>query len=302
MVMKRKVLKIGQSSLAVSLPSKWAKEHSLNAGDEIELAAEHGDLVIRGEGSISEGRELEFVCPPIGVLSNRIVVSPYIQGYDCVRIGFMSQEQHEFLLGSLKALMGFEVISETNNLITFKNVAKGIEDEFDNLFRRLFHITNLIGDSVLAFVSGDTTVMYSTIKEYEQTSNKLTNFCKRILNTQPRGETRKVTSKYQVICLTEIVGDMLRKIARYLDGETIRHGTEKELATLVALCKETFEIYLDPSYLRVVKHRHDSIDLEYACAEKAKRGKQDGFILGKISEMSHLLRELTLEIQYPLKE
>lgn len=302
MLMKRKVLKIGLSSLAVSLPSKWVKERNIKQGEEIDLEEEGSDLVIRGECGVPEGRELEFTCPPIDVLSNRIVVSPYIQGYDCVRIGFASQEQHEFLLGSLKALIGFEVISETNKIITFKNVAKGIEDEFDNLFRRLFHITNLIGESVLEFAQGKKTIAYSTIKEYEHTSNKLTNFCKRILNTQPRGETRKVTSKYQVICLTEIIGDMLRKIARYLDEEMIKHGTEKELATLVALCKETFEIYLDPSYTRVVKHRHDSINLEYDCAKKAKLGRQDGFILGKISEMSHLLRELTLEIQYPLKE
>ncbi|MCK5630481.1 MAG: AbrB/MazE/SpoVT family DNA-binding domain-containing protein, partial [Nanoarchaeota archaeon] len=38
MFMKRKVNKVGQNTLTVSLPSKWVKKLNIKPGDELELA------------------------------------------------------------------------------------------------------------------------------------------------------------------------------------------------------------------------------------------------------------------------
>ena len=47
--MKRKIVKHGNSTLTVSLPSKWAKNNSLKQGDEIDVIENGKELILNSK-------------------------------------------------------------------------------------------------------------------------------------------------------------------------------------------------------------------------------------------------------------
>ncbi len=55
--MRRKVVKLGPATLVVSLPSKWTKKFSINAGDELEMEEHNKNLIISTEKGINIEKE-----------------------------------------------------------------------------------------------------------------------------------------------------------------------------------------------------------------------------------------------------
>ena len=41
--MKRKIIKLGQATYVMSIPSKWIRENDLDKGDYIDVSEEEGD-------------------------------------------------------------------------------------------------------------------------------------------------------------------------------------------------------------------------------------------------------------------
>ena len=89
--MRRKIVKHGQGTLTVSLPSRWAKEQKLRAGDEIQVTPKQSILEIGEAKPVS--KEITIDLSGIGILLPRTVTSIYKAGFDRAKIYYSTHEE-----------------------------------------------------------------------------------------------------------------------------------------------------------------------------------------------------------------
>ena len=75
--MKRKLNRVGQNTLTVSLPSEWAKTHNLKPGDDIELM-ESGNTLTISKSKIPEKREVTIEINESQGLFKRLILIQYL--------------------------------------------------------------------------------------------------------------------------------------------------------------------------------------------------------------------------------
>lgn len=142
--MKRKVSKIGQSTLMVSLPHQWVKEHNLKKGDEVEVEVSAEVLEIRSANSIipQEKKEcslsFEYTYPK---MVRAFLKSLYRTGYDRIvlcNVEPKTREEIRFIVGNY--LLGFEVVEETEEKVVIESLTEPTEDKSSVLLRKVFFI------------------------------------------------------------------------------------------------------------------------------------------------------------------
>jgi phosphate uptake regulator len=210
--MKRKVLLIGKSSLAVSLPSKWAKGQGIKPGDEVTVDESEGGLRV-SSGSIK--RQDEFT---IRVKNNkffrRMIISPYVQGFERIVILFEEPEIYSKIVNTLPHLMGFEIVEEKQGRVVLQNVAEGLQANFDVLFKRLSHLVITIGETLKAYLEQVDEGRLSEIDSYELMTNRLHNYCRRILNLTHSKPLYSSTFLYSLVTDYEYIADLYKLILK----------------------------------------------------------------------------------------
>src|SRR3989338_11215308 len=88
--MKRKINKVGQDTLTVSLPKDWAERNHLKKGDEVEVNARDDILTIFGKGKNEKTIELEV--PNSLEIIHRFLKINYINGVDEIRMKFKDKK------------------------------------------------------------------------------------------------------------------------------------------------------------------------------------------------------------------
>ncbi len=296
--MKRKVLKVGNASLAVSLPSKWAKDHNLKSGDEVEVAEKDGGLCIATNGRI-EQEEITIKVSEGEHFVRRVIISPYIQGYNTIRVLYENHETRKKIDEVMNHIMGFEIVHEERGVVILKNVAAGVETEFNVVYQRAFHIVSTIFEVILDAIAKKDLSLLSEIDPYENTLNKLHNFYRRSLNTQSGMEVKKITAAYRIIAELESIGDALYIIASYLLKQkkmpNIKEGVEKTANAFA----QVSHMVRNPSMQGITHHRHSTKDVEEFLEKKAMSGEAHVYL--RLGEICHRTREMAVEILYPFE-
>lgn len=212
MNMRRKLVKQGGSALTVSLPAKWIKQKGLAAGDEVEV--EEKDKEIRISSGKSE--ELERVSIKVHMpskLIRRHIGNLYRRGYDEMEFKFDDPAIIHEIQKYMPDFMGLEITKQKKDSCIVKDLTGIKQEEFDNAFRRLFLITlSMAEESIEAVKKKDYDAM-SNILILEKTTNKLFNFCLRIVN---KYWDKNVYFMGKLLIRLEDIGDGYRDICKYL--------------------------------------------------------------------------------------
>jgi phosphate uptake regulator len=190
--MRRKVLRVGASSLAVSLPSKWVKEHEIKAGMEIDVREDWGNLVV--QSSDSDRRDsctidlkncsLSFMR---GVISNA-----YKRGYDEVVLHLADQDLMTSVEKIVADLIGFEIVEQNGSIVTIRNIARELESECDSFLRKSFQLVFTMSQILRQSLSTGVYDQQSSINQFKATITKYTNFVKRVVNKLRRTQRAMV--------------------------------------------------------------------------------------------------------------
>ncbi len=199
--MRRKVLKVGNASLAVSLPSTWAKRHRLRPGMELSVTDTGSRLSIQPARKESQDT-VTVTLPPARLFARRLILSPYIQGATTIILRYDDPAVRPLIDDALSYMMGFELIEQHRRSCTLANVARGIEEEFPAMYTRLFHIVRTM---LVALTQGNT----EELGAYARMADNLHLFLRRLLNTRIRWETKRITVAYRTVCMLEDVSDSL---------------------------------------------------------------------------------------------
>ncbi len=147
----RKVLKIGNSSLFITLPKPWCKKFSIDEGDFVEaLESSTGELILVPRKN--EGAEKIFFIN-LGELQRKyvekVISYAYINGYTKLRASYRSKKDLEDLKSLIESkFMGLILVSESDDEAVFSFALDINQVDFFEIVRRMDRITSFMIDSI----------------------------------------------------------------------------------------------------------------------------------------------------------
>ncbi|MBI5003124.1 phosphate uptake regulator PhoU [Candidatus Woesearchaeota archaeon] len=182
--MKRKVSKIGQSTLMVSLPHQWVKEQGIEKGDEVEIEAKGSIVEISTDKKKKkEKKEYKFCMHTENEKVIRIYLNTlYRVGYDRIVIEYKSEKTLNIIRYLVtNYLLGFEIVHEEENKCILESLTEPTEEKADVLLRKVFFIMY----EVLAIITEDikkgSFERLSTVQELMMRFDRFCNFFSRTL-------------------------------------------------------------------------------------------------------------------------
>lgn len=182
--MKRKVIRLGPISYAISVPKKWAERFSIEPGMELELIEEaDGSLRISPEkGQIQEIAELEIYKTDPVALIYHIVLSHYLHGFKRIILkGELTKSQADFMRIVHREIVGLEAIEVSKDKIVYEDLMYERETDIDSIVKRLFD--TLVAMAVeLKTALEENKFVGAALEEMDQTVDRFFNLGNRCCN------------------------------------------------------------------------------------------------------------------------
>ena len=148
-MLRRKLVRLGKSSLVISLPKDWLRDFNLRAGDEIAILIEkNGCLKVLPPKLISQTKTNPIVinvekCNQEKLLE-RLLIASYVVGRDPIiienRLG-LTEDQLNETRNVINKIRGIEIVKESPTHIVLRTFLDPTKYPLTGLLRRL---TNLI--------------------------------------------------------------------------------------------------------------------------------------------------------------
>ncbi len=135
---ERKIIRLGNSSFAISLPINWIKKADLKKGDKISLVENsNGELIVRPEFKKRDSNKIEIDLKDRSkdYLKSQLH-SAYIQGYNPIVLkGDIVDKKH--LKNLLSDYLSFELIEENGEGIIIRDFFDVNEANFSNFLAKI---------------------------------------------------------------------------------------------------------------------------------------------------------------------
>ena len=210
--MRRKVIQQGPSTLMVSLPSKWVKENNVKKGDEITLDVTNNQLVLYTEQK--QEKKTEVRIDRREEYLDRILMNKYRQGYNEVIVYYKDPDVIDDIKGTLRYLLGFEIVDQTAASCTIKNISEGSDENYEVMFRRLFQIMLTMAESCLEYAETKDDKKRKAAIDLRETLIKLEQFNLRLINKETSFSLQKKSLEYFYVWNIATFGKIWASFAR----------------------------------------------------------------------------------------
>lgn len=293
--MKRKVIQLAKKTLVISLPSKWAKQHGVKKGDEIEVEEKTGEILLR-TNSTKEVSKKELDSDKLELLTKRSLFRQYHEGTDEIQINFSNPRRVQDIQEYLNELIGYEIIKQGKQYAIINDVSGQKHQEFEHVMRRLFLLfKGMIEDSITAFKEKNRELLKNIILR-DVDINKFTHFCLRTLSKQNINQDKKMIY-FTMLYTLERIGDDYKNMIEFMIQTKKLPDIE-----VIRLC-ELFHAFFTKVY-EFTFHTRLSTAKEIAIVygrlrEKTRKymetkNTQTGFFLHSITNTLITLQELQL--------
>jgi len=247
--MQRKVSQIGPATLMVSLPSKWVKKYGIKKGDDINLNEEGAKLIL-GIEKKQDYKKTSLQIDDLGSFNQNYIGYLYKMGYDEIDVKFKNAEIFKQIQDRVSQLIGFEIIDQKENYCKIKSVSSALEDEFDNLLRRIFLLLIDFSENCLDAIKKEEYDRLKEIKLLEKKNDEFTDLCIRILaKKEIKGD--KSMFYYCIFRELEKLGDYYRDVCDFL----LKNNKTKLNKDTIGLLKDV-NLYLKNFYELFYKFDH----------------------------------------------
>lgn len=274
--MKRKVIQIADSTQLISLPRKWAIQHGIQKGDELDISEKGNTLIITAGNSNQSFTKTEIDVKEIESYLKYVLQGMYKKGYDEVIIHF----QNSSLMVELQELLhrqtiGFEVVSQSKKSCIIRAVAGGFEREYHTMFRRAFRTLISMSEGVLDMIITENASAAVSLVYLEEDNNKYSSFCRRILNKNATAAIKNINLEYCMIEQIEQMADEYKYLCKYVLSKpkslvNISRDIVKLYKNLSAYLKKVHEVFYSYDIKRAVplfQKRKDIIKHAYSIGE-----------------------------------
>lgn len=213
--MKRKVIQIADSTQLISLPRKWCLEHGIKKGDELEVIEDQSRIIVKVSNDKNEPERVTINATGLEYSVRTLVSSIYKSGYDEFKIFFSSAKELQHIQTIVKdSCLGFEIVEQGKDYVVARKISEPIPEEFDPVLRRTFvFLQHMMRETLIAVKNNDTNAL-NTIIAMDANINKLTYFCRRVLNKHGKGPYRITSPLYYIVDELEEIADRYKYICR----------------------------------------------------------------------------------------
>ncbi len=174
----RKVMRLGMSSLVVSVPKEWAERYKLSGESRLVLIPQpDGSIALYPESVPREKpRTITLTVDPDdpqGLLERRIVAA-YLTDFDEIRIqskDVIAAGKRDRIRQYLRLLSGYQIMETSSNHILIQKVARLAEMDVERALHRVHTIAlSMLKDALKALKTRDTTLAESVTSLTEETN------------------------------------------------------------------------------------------------------------------------------------
>ena len=179
--MKRKIIKLGNSTLVTSLPSKWIKRLQIKPGSELQIEEQGNNLIVSPDVELRKSETSITLTKMTESSIRTIITNTYRLGYDRIKVSYSDQKYYSVINKTVKSrLIGFDIITKEKNSCIIENITEPSLEQFDNLLEKLiFNIGELL-NLTKERLTGKTPLF--DYKEIEEKIQQYDNFCKRVVS------------------------------------------------------------------------------------------------------------------------
>jgi phosphate uptake regulator len=263
----RKVQRLGPSTLAMTLPAEWAKEHGVEKGDEVSLRmGGKGTLTVLPESANTEDSKAIIRADRLNANAlERAIVAQYVLGRRIIHIekseGALDSEHINAVYKAETQLMGLGVIEETPERIAIRCSVDPEDFTLDNLLERLENTgSTMRGEAVKALAHGNPDLAQRALNR-ERQANKIFVLLLRLIFTAYQNP-----SLARAVGLEEgfpLIG--YRSVAKNLE---LTADNAEDIAN-ICLDAEDHKLDVDSATMRRIREFTDQVDEITATAVRA---------------------------------
>ncbi|MGE0793042.1 MAG: AbrB/MazE/SpoVT family DNA-binding domain-containing protein [Candidatus Woesearchaeota archaeon] len=263
--MNRKIIKLAEKTLVISLPSNWISLNELKKGDEIDISILDNKLLL---SPLNKKPEIKQITIDIKGISERIlrweIASLHKQGYDEIIITSYNEEQVKTIEDLIDNLfIGFIIKQKTNLKLIIGQIAVTDANEFDSALRRTFRQLITMSEEMYESIKNQDNLLLLNQINLEHENNKLTNFCCRLLNKNLR-EKEDGHFWYMLAWNLETIGDSFKYIAKHYKVKIPKVSNKllKFIQEVNNYLKLYYECFYNFSFNKLVEANDIKIKLE----------------------------------------
>lgn len=229
--MKRKINRVGQNTLTVSLPSKWVKKMNLSQGQELEMVEDNDSLVLGAKPTIKKSKAVINVSG-LKSMINRTVAATYKAGYFSVDVKYSSADELKVIQETVdRTCHIFEVMDIGSDIVSIRSISQLDPKNFDNVLRKIgFAVVDMAKETLEGIKKNDLKHLETVIIK-DKLVDRHTDFCRRILNVGYEVNHSRVCPLYVICEESEILADIYKGLCTDLISKKIK--VEKDLQQLL---------------------------------------------------------------------
>ena len=256
----RKVQRLGPSTLAMTLPAEWAKEHDVEKGDEVSIRmGGKGTLTVMPESVQTGDSEATIHAEHLDADSvERAIVAQYVLGRRVIYVesadGTLDSETINAVYQAETQLMGLGVIEETPERIAIRCSVDPADFTLDNLLERLENTgSTMRSEAVRALEHGNADLAERAINR-ERQANKIFVLLLRLIFTAYQNPT--LAQQVGLESTFPLIG--YRSVAKNL--ELTADNAEDIAKIVIDIDEEGSSLEIEPSVMRRIHEFTEQVD------------------------------------------
>jgi phosphate uptake regulator len=181
------------------------KRHGIRKGDEVEVSATSSQVIIASSQAAKKHSTLVLADDP--AIATRQINSAYKRGIDELEVQYENPKAYSAALAELKNLIGFEVVESGKRRAKIKNIATGEVGDFSTVLRRAFLILLEMAETTEEYCRTRSKDALEHVNVAEYNIDRLTDFCKRLLNKHGTDDIANTTLNYGFLKDIERIAD-----------------------------------------------------------------------------------------------
>ncbi|MBN1544533.1 AbrB/MazE/SpoVT family DNA-binding domain-containing protein [Candidatus Woesearchaeota archaeon] len=298
--MKRKVNRVGQNTLTVSLPAKWVKNTGIKAGDELDIEEEGNNLILVKEKPAKKIKTVVLNIDTFNkMLLNRYFHEFYRQGVEEIILKFTKEKMPDYKSGPsiyidkhvkklVERFIGLEITSQTKNKIVLQSLMGEEEHgKMDVVQKRVYFLVKEFLDEFVNAIDGDFEKFRLAAYDYHDNIAKFSYYYLRLLHLSDIPEDKKARLFGLFMTIDKAMDKVRHTSERVFEMKKMTPDVKSYLKEIFSLFLEQFDMIFKQNYS--IEDLNGLIKRRYSLVKKVESAKFNEPALKTISECKMLL-------------
>ncbi len=251
--MKRKVNLVGQNTLTVSLPTKWARKNNVKKGDELDIGYDKNSVIFSVKPTAKATKEASLNIDNYSLMElTRKLSVLYKTGFNKITLTYSKHEIYNHkerkwlnIKTEIKRLagrfIGAEIISQSSTKTEIKCFVTEENPDLGQIEKRIYFLLKETTDELLNAIDNTYEEFHGTIYNHHDNIIKFIHYFLRELHASDKSEELK-NEAYSFYILLDTLVDKLRHLSEKIDAYGCTAKVKKYLEEIFIFFYEQFQL------------------------------------------------------------